>query len=79
MMTLQQIKDAVDAGKTVHWLSSLYTVVRDKNGQYLIRCPLPRPDGHYVGLTQRDGTQRLGEAEDFYIKGTKPWRHLTPA
>jgi hypothetical protein len=39
-MNLDEITAAVDAGKTVHWMNELYTVIRNPaNNQYYIHCP----------------------------------------
>lgn len=64
-MTLDQIKAAVEAGKTVHWANDVYVVIKDKLGQWFIQCV---PNKHYVGLTWRDGITLNGEPEEFYIK-----------
>ena len=64
-MTTQQIKSAVDQGKVVHWSNELYTVIKDKLGQYLIKCG---PNNHCIGLTWADDVTLNGEEEDFYIK-----------
>lgn len=65
-MTLDEIKAAVAAGKTVHWKSSSYTVELDTAGQWLIHCAF---NGHCVGLTWRDGVTMNGEPGDFYVAG----------
>lgn len=62
-MELEEIKAAVDAGKTVHWKSTLYVV--DKNaGGYDILC---RGNDHRIGLTWQDGKTMNGDPEDFFI------------
>lgn len=61
-MTIEQIKAAVDAGKTVHWANASYTVIRDSLGQYLIR----RGD-RCCGLTDRSGTELQGREDQFFI------------
>lgn len=35
-MTPDDIRSAVDAGKTVHWANTSYIVRKDRLGQYLI-------------------------------------------
>ena len=35
-MTVQEIKKAVDEGKTVCWATPAYRVIKDSIGQYLI-------------------------------------------
>jgi hypothetical protein len=63
-MNLQEIKQAISEGKTVHWENQLYEVVLDKLGQYLIKCKM---NGHCIGLTWADGTTMNGEEKQFYI------------
>ena len=36
-MTLEEIKSAVEAGHTVHWQNTGYTVFKDNIGQWLIK------------------------------------------
>ena len=65
-MTLEQIKKAVDAGKTVHWANDLYRVIPSglNDGKYLIQCDT---NGFCTGLTTKDG--KLNEDESkFYIE-----------
>lgn len=62
-MTLQEIKAAVRAGKVVHWSNSLYTVIVDSVGQWLIACD----GGSNTGLTHRDGVTLNGEPHEFYV------------
>lgn len=64
-MTLQEIKDAVESGKTVHWASDYYRVIKDSIGQWLIHCTI---NDNYIGLTWADETTMNGKEEDFYIK-----------
>ena len=63
-MKLQEIKDAVLAGKTVHWKNRLYRVVHDCVGQWLIVCPSTK--GCW-GLTWADGVTMNGHQNDFFI------------
>jgi hypothetical protein len=63
-MNLEEIKQAVEAGHTVHWASEGYVVIRDEIGQWLIRC---LPNGHCIGLTRRDGVTMNGKPEDFFV------------
>ena len=65
-MTLQEIKDAVNAGKVVHWANSSYIVMKDSIGQFLIYHVGNRSS---IGLTWRDGVTMNGKPEDFYIEG----------
>lgn len=64
-MTLQEIKDAVESGKTVHWATELYVVKKDSIGQWLIVCT---HNGNCIGLTWLDGVTMNGKEEDFFIK-----------
>ena len=52
-MTLFDIQTAIYNGYTVYWKSNNYQVVKDKIGQYLIKC---LSNSHCVGLTRTDGT-----------------------
>ena len=63
-MTLEQIKKAVESGKPVHWSNSLYRVIKDEIGQWLIVCD---SNQYCIGLTWRDGVTMNGKPEDFFI------------
>jgi len=63
-MTLQEIKQAVDAGNRVCWSNAGYVVTRDWLGQYLITL---KKNGSAIGLTNRDGTRLNGKPDEFYI------------
>jgi hypothetical protein len=63
-MTLIEIKQAVEAGRTVHWASTGYVVIKDSIGQWLIRCLF---NGSCIGLTWRDGVTLNGRESDFFI------------
>lgn len=65
-MTLEQIKAAVLAGKTVYWSNEGYTVILDSIGQWLIKYA---PNAHCIGLTHRDGVTMNGAPEEFYMDG----------
>jgi len=67
-MTLDEIKEAVDAGKDVRWSNTLYVVLRDSVGQYLVRCT---SNGCCWGLTWRDGVTMNGDEKDYFIVGEK--------
>jgi hypothetical protein len=60
-MTVQEIKQAVDDGKTVHYQNGSYTVVKNF-GDYLIK----HTSGHMIGLTWSDDITLNGKEEDFY-------------
>ena len=70
-MTLQQIKDAVEAGKTVHWANTAYTILkdnlRDGTHQWLIAYNHGQRTAHYIGLTWQDGVTMNGRPEQFFI------------
>ena len=70
-MNLQEIKDAVEAGKTVHWATKAYTVIKDplRDGtfQWLIGYNHGGNYPHYIGLTWRDGVTVNGKPEEFFI------------
>jgi hypothetical protein len=63
-MTLEDIKSAVEAGWRVCWMNELYLVVKDRIGQWHIKC---LSNGDCIGLTHADGVTMNGEPEDFYI------------
>lgn len=71
-MTLEQIKAAVAAGRTVHWSNDGYDVIRDNVGQWLI---IYRPNRHCIGLTHADGVTMNGRPDEFYLA---PLDHQTP-
>lgn len=62
-MTLQEIKDAVIAGKKVCWSTEAYEV-RHNNGQWLIVCTI---NNDAIGLTWRDGVTLNGKPKDFFV------------
>jgi len=63
--SVQEIKDAVDAGKTVCQHNSCYKVIKDKLGRYLIKCLM---NNFIIGLTHADGETLNGNLRDFYIE-----------
>lgn len=63
-MNIEDIRTAVDAGKTVHWANTGYVVREDSLGQYLI---VYLPNGSAIGLTNRAGTQLNGAEGEFFI------------
>ena len=62
-MTLAEIKAAVDAGKTVHWINEGYEVISD-GWRYLIVWVA---NNNYMGLTHGDGVTLNGKPEEFFI------------
>lgn len=63
-MTIEQIKQAVDAGKRVHWSNVGYVVSKDRFGEYLITFTR---NGSAIGLTNREGTELNGDPDQFFI------------
>ena len=63
-MTLNEIKEAVLSGQTVHWGSPAYIVVVDTQGSWFIKCP---GNGYCVGLTWADGVTLNGNENEFFI------------
>jgi hypothetical protein len=68
-MTLEEIKSAVESGKTVHWSNGLYVVIKDGIGQWLVKCT---SNNCCCGLTWRDGVTMNGKPEQFYVAGDSP-------
>ena len=64
-MTLNEIKSAVDARKTVLWNNAAYRVINGGIAGYLIECLL---NGHCIGLTWEDGVTMNGNESDFYTE-----------
>lgn len=67
-MTLDQIKQAVEAGKIVHWSNERYTVIKDNIGQWLIVFDLGGRNEFAVDLVWKDGVTLIGCPEEFYIE-----------
>lgn len=63
-MTLEEIKSAVNAGKTVHWSHDGYHVICDALGQWFIRCAA---NDNMIGLTWQDNVTMNGKPKDFFI------------
>ena len=63
-MTIDDIKAAVDAGKSVHWANEGYVVHKDSAGHYLITFT---PNGSTIGLTDRACTKLNGQSELFFV------------
>lgn len=63
-MTLSEIKSAIERGLTVCWSNENYQVIKDKCGQYLIKC---LSNDHCIGLTWADETTLNGKEKDFFI------------
>jgi hypothetical protein len=63
LVNVEEIVEAVDAGKTVHW-SSVNYVVENSAAGYMI---LSKTNNHRIGLTWMDGVTLNGKEEEFYI------------
>jgi len=63
-MNTNEIKAAVDQGKTVHWSNSNYVVIKDDRGEYLIKSIC---NNHYIGLTWCDDMTLNGKESEFFI------------
>lgn len=63
-MTLQQIKEAVNQGKTVHWSNKGYRVFKDNLDQWFILCD---QNQYMIGLTWRDNVTLNGKPEQFFL------------
>lgn len=63
--SVQDIKDAVSAGKKVYWSNKGYEVIKDSCGQFAI---VFLPNNNCIGLTWRDGTTLNGELKDFFTE-----------
>ena len=76
-MTLDEIKAAVEAGRTVYWCNPDYHVIKDQIGQWLIvyqptgYCFGYKPTGYCFGLTWTDDVTMNGKPDDFYEAETK--------
>lgn len=66
MLTAQQIREALDIGKTVTCDGGRYEVIKDNIGQYLIHF---KGSDYYIGLTGRKGTpyEDVLNGRDFVI------------
>lgn len=71
LITIQQIKDAVDAGLPVKADSDAYSVVKAKTGEYLIICSL---NGYTIGLHGLTGTkyENVLNGSNFYYEDKQP-------
>lgn len=62
-LSLSDIETAIHNGYRVHWKNDNYLVLKDKIGQYLIKC---LSNSHCVGLTRTDGSL-VEDPKDFYL------------
>lgn len=65
-LSLEEIKAAVLAGKTVHWKSPAYEVVYAEN-EFFIVYDKGSPRENYIGLTHTDGVTLNGRPYEFYL------------
>ena len=63
-MILEEIKEAVEAGKKVCWKHTGYKVIKDMMDQWMIHCIY---NDSYIGLTHNDGVTLNGAPKDFFI------------
>ena len=63
-MKLQEIKDAVNNGKTVHWANEGYKVKRWQGDHWVVVCT---HNDHAVGLTRVDGITMTHNEAEFFI------------
>lgn len=72
-MTIEEIKAAVKAGLTVHWINARYIVEVDKFDQWFITWNKGGRDENSVGLMHCDEKgnplpeQAIKDGENFYI------------
>ena len=66
--SLSDIKEAVLAGKIVHWKTPAYQVICDSIGQWLIVC---KSTNGCWGLTWADGVTMNEKPEDFFVGGAR--------
>ena len=65
LMTVFEIKSAVEEGKQVFWSNSLYKVVKDDDsGEFRIVCAM---NGSAIALTWSNGLTLNGDPNEFYI------------
>lgn len=62
-LSLSDIEIAIYNGYTVYWKNKNYQVVKDKIGQYLIKC---LSNSYCVGLTTTDG-DLVEDPKDFFL------------
>lgn len=63
-MTLEEIKAAVESGKTVYWSNRNYMIIKDNLGRWLIRCVL---NGSCIALVWSDNYTLNGTPEEFFV------------
>jgi len=63
-MTLSEIKSAVESGQTVCWSNESYQVIKDKHGNWFIKC---LANNHCTGLSWADECTLNGKESDFFV------------
>jgi hypothetical protein len=63
-MTSDAIKAHVEAGRRVFWRDESYEVIKDRIGQWLVKCHI---NGACWGLTHRDGKTLNGRGKEFFV------------
>jgi len=66
-MNLQEIKSAIEAGKTVCWSNDGYIVEKAGKNYYVVS----QQNGYTTGLTWLDGVTLNGREDQFYTKEAK--------
>ena len=64
-MTAEEIMAAVNAGKRVFWKNMDYEVVKDRIGQFHVKC---HHNNDCIGLTWMDGKTLNGDETDFFLE-----------
>lgn len=66
--SINKIKQWVDEGRIVYAKSSNYVVIKDKLGEYIIKC---RSNNNIIGLHGKDGTkfEKKLNMRDFFTLG----------
>lgn len=66
VLTLDEIREAVKAGKTVHWSTTSYDVKLWSDGKFVVACP---STNYAIGLSYvRDGVEHVNaRLEDFFL------------
>lgn len=62
-MKAHEIKRVIEYGGNVYWKHDGYHVVKDGDGDYMIKCTM---NNHNIGLTHKDGYTLNGQESDFY-------------
>ena len=71
-MTLEEIKTAVEDGQKVYHKTRAYEVIKDRIGQWFIKCNL---NDYLIGLTWADKVTMNGKPEDFFMEPPRNSRY----